>query len=148
VIRIKVPGVPPIANSRLGVHVVDGKAIKHRAKETTAWQDVAALCASTVMRGLGLTEPLSGPLLVLYFVRLRNGRRDWDATAKDPGDALNGIVWTDDRVILGGGMYRDNRADEDELLIVVADPKKPGEATAFFSLQQSIAAALLAKEIA
>jgi Holliday junction resolvase RusA-like endonuclease len=145
-IRIKVPGAPPNANSRLGVHLAEGKAARHRETATSAWQAVAALCATTTMRGLGLTEPLSGPLLVLYFVRLTNGRRDWDSTAKDPGDALNGIVWTDDRVIVGGGMYVDNRADADELLIVVADPSKPGDVTAFFALQQSIASTLIEKK--
>ena len=148
-LSFKIPGVPPLANSRLAVHVsAEGKAVKHRTSEATAWQKTAALYGTTAMRGAGLDEPLAGPLLVLYLVRLKNGRRDWDSTAKDPGDALNGIVWTDDRVIIGGAMYRDNRADEDELLIVVADPSKPADVTAFFSLQQAIASTLYQKETA
>ena len=126
--QLRFPGKPPTANERKKAASIPGakggRGRLYTSSESKAYQQEVSLRATAAMRQLGLSEPLSGALAAVYFFRLQRGRRDWDSSVKDVQDALNGIVWKDDKQLVIGVGIVDRRAEKDEVVVYVAPAHK------------------------
>lgn len=97
--------------------------ILHPDKGTVAYQRALAMQAKVVM---GSRAPLSGALVVaitavfsiptswsdkkrdaaLAGVVYKTGKPDWDNVGKNVGDALKGVVWVEDAIIVDGRVVK------------------------------------------
>ena len=78
------------------------------SNEAMAWKQYAIVMAR---RQWELDTPLTGAVAVTY--RFFGSRMDWDNPCKLLGDALNGVVWKDDKQIIEAHVYV-NRTDKDK----------------------------------
>ena len=96
-VTMTIPGLPPTSNSRLGAHVVGGKARLHRSKGASSWQSTVGAYGRLAMGRRPLIAERVEVRLVFRVGPLR--RRDVDAGVKDTLDGLTGAVLTDDRLV-------------------------------------------------
>lgn len=116
-IEIIIPGLTPVAWSRAGILVRQGKPRLFTRPSTRSYKDTLALFAASAM---GSSPPLQGPLSMICrfslpipesWTRLKRneaesgdllptGRPDIDNYVKAVADALNGIAWTDDAQVV------------------------------------------------
>lgn len=129
-IRIIVPG-QPVAKARPRMAVVNGHARAYTPAKTVAYEGLVAKAGHDVM---GDATLLDGPLAVTvlaYFERPQSWTRkkaeatiyhtvkpDGDNILKAASDALNGIVWHDDKQIASAQVMK-LYADKPQLVIEV-----------------------------
>lgn len=85
--------------------------IKHRTvtpNDTRAFEELVRVLAAAAMRGKG--EPHAGPVHLDILFSIAGDPQTWPTAVTDPDldnmekavcDALNGIVWKDDRLVVG-----------------------------------------------
>lgn len=96
---------PPSVNKMYAPKRYGGVRLSDNAK---IWKEYACLMASQQWGG---ARPLDGKLCVTY--RFYGTKMDWDNGCKILGDAMNKIVYHDDKQIIQAHvyMYRDDRDD-------------------------------------
>jgi len=106
-ITLTIPGLPPTANTRIGAHVINGKAKLHRSKGATSWQATVGAYGRIAMgRRAVITDKVDVRLVFRCGPRRR---RDVDGGVKDTLDGLSGRAKRGDRAAVPGAVIADDR---------------------------------------
>ncbi len=122
-IAFTVPGEPG-AKQRPRATTVGGHARMYTPQQTVRYESVVTMCAGQAMRA---APPMAGPIAVeieaihtvpaswskkrkeaaLQGLEWPSGvRKDWDNIGKIVCDAMNGVVWADDRQVCDGRVIK------------------------------------------
>lgn len=113
VIKFTVQGVPV---SKQSFRVANGHG--YRDPRVSAWQERVGWAAREAMQG---RAPLTGEVIVWLYFRLPTRRRvDGDNLSKGCLDAMNGIVWRDDRQAMELHVYKYDGSNDPGVTVVVA----------------------------
>lgn len=97
IVRIQIPGLPPTVNGRK--MMVNGRP--RNRPEVAQFHRAASVAGLVGMRQAGALNPFAVPVVALITYRVAlSRRRDTDAFTKDVLDGLQGVAWTNDRLVV------------------------------------------------